>query len=108
MWKLKIILKLWVRSESHNRFVFSFKFYSLKFYETERNDVVISEEFKLKHSQLDEKWRWYLSSLKQAEVLLDNCKDSFKENLLQDAGNLEVQATALLDSFDTIPTSFDT
>ena len=74
----------------------------------ERNDVTISDDVKLKHSQLDDKWRWYLSSLKQADALLDNCKDSFKDNLLQDAGNMEVQATALLESFDTIPTSFDT
>lgn len=74
----------------------------------ERNDVTISDEYKLKHSQLDEKWRWYLSSLKQAETLLDNCKESFKDNLLQDANNMEVQAKALLDSFETIPTSLDT
>lgn len=74
----------------------------------ERNDVTISDDVKLKHSQLDDKWRWYLGSLKQADALLDNCKDSFKDNLLQDAGNMEVQATALLESFDTIPTAFDT
>ncbi|XP_037045747.1 dynein heavy chain 2, axonemal [Bradysia coprophila] len=74
----------------------------------ERNDVTISDEFRAKHSQLDEKWRWYLNSLKDADALLDNCKDSFKENLLQDASNMEAQAKALLDSFETIPTSCDT
>lgn len=77
-------------------------------YKLERNEVSVSDEFKLKHSQLDEKWRWYLNSLKQADALLENCKESFKDNLLQDAGHLEVQAKVLLDSFETIPTSFDT
>lgn len=58
-------------------------------------------------TNLDTKWVWYLNKLKEAEELLDNSKDSFKLNLLEESESLKQEAKNLLDSFVDLPTSID-
>lgn len=58
-------------------------------------------------TNLDTKWAWYLNKLKEAEEMLDNSKDSFKLNLLEEAETLKQDAKKLLDSFVDLPTTSD-
>lgn len=56
-------------------------------------------------TNLETQWSWYLGRLKEAEEILDNCKDSFKLNLLEQAETLKGDAKKLLDSFKYLPTT---
>lgn len=56
-------------------------------------------------NDLDTQWAWYLNKLKEAEEMLDNSKDSFKLDLLEQAETLKQEAKDLLDSFKDLPTT---
>lgn len=60
------------------------------------------------NANLDVKWAWYKQRLKEAEEMLDNCKDSFKLGLLDESERLNDAATKLLNEFKTLPTTSNT
>lgn len=57
---------------------------------------------------LDNQWLWFLDRIKEAEEMLDNCKDSFKLNLLGEAEELKTAAKELLDKMKDLPTTSET
>lgn len=58
--------------------------------------------------ELEVQWAWYMDKLQEADAMLDNCKDSFKLNLLEESENLNSAAKKLLEEFKTLPTTQST
>lgn len=60
------------------------------------------------NEDLEVQWAWYLNKLQEADAMLDNCKDSFKLNLLGESEHSNSAAKQLLDEFKTLPTTQNT
>lgn len=58
--------------------------------------------------ELEVQWAWYMDKLQEADAMLDNCKDSFKLNLLEESENLNSAAKKLLEEFKTLPSTQST
>lgn len=67
--------------------------------------MVISSSYRQMNENLDNQWVWFLERIQEAEVMLDNSKDSFKLNLLAEAEELKVSAKMLLEKVKEMPTT---
>lgn len=74
----------------------------------DKYEVVISSSYRQMNQNLDNQWVWFLDRIKEAEEMLDNCKDSFKLNLLGEAEELKAAAKDLLDKMKELPTTSET
>lgn len=70
--------------------------------------MVITEEYEKMIVNVDAEWQKFLDHIKEAEKMIDNCKDSFKLNLLGEAKELKNTAKQLLEKLSEIPTTQDT
>lgn len=60
------------------------------------------------NENLHANWTGYLEKLKEAEDMLDNCKDTFKLTLLAEAEEIKEAAKLLGEKLLTMPTTSET